>query len=117
LTSEQLLEQIVEAADAAKALDIETIDIQGKTTMADYLVVCTGTSDVHVRSVAERIGEALKAKRRRVGSAEGLPQATWVLIDFGDVIVHVMQAQQRQYYGLEDFWRKMPVIEEMRMEE
>ena len=117
MTSEELLEQIVDAADKAKALDITTVDIQGKTSMADYLVICTGTSDVHVRAIAERMGEVLSSKRKRVGHAEGLPQATWVLLDCGDVIAHVMQSEQRQYYGLEDFWRKMPLVEEMRMEE
>jgi ribosome-associated protein len=116
MTSEQLRDNIVASMEEGKAVEINVIDIQGKTSLADYLIICSGTSDVHVKAITERVQRDLKdAKVRHIG-LEGLPQATWVLLDFGDVIVHVMQADQRQYYGLEQFWSRMPMIEEMRAE-
>lgn len=113
MTTEDKLKTITEAADAAKAIDIATVDIRGKSVMADFLVVCTGTSNVHVRSVAEKINDALQAKRLRTGTAEGIDNATWVLLDYGDVIAHVMQAEQRAFYRVEELWEQMPLIENM----
>jgi ribosome-associated protein len=116
VTPEQLVESIRAAAEEVKAADIELVDIRGKTTIADYLLVCTGTADVHVRSIAEKINERLKAKHVRHDHVEGMPEATWVLMDYGAVLVHVMQAERRGYYRLEEFWTKMPLIEELRSE-
>jgi len=113
LTPRELLDNVVAASEELKALDPVVLDIQGKSTMADYMFICTGTSDVHVRSIVERIEKNLREKGVRIDHVEGLPQATWVLMDYGTVIVNVMQAEQREYYGMEEFWEKMPLVEDI----
>ncbi len=100
---------IAEYADDMKALDIETLDIRHKSSVTDYFVICTGTSDTHVRSVAERVSErmregGLKAIRQSETKGDG-----WVLFDFGDVIFHVMLEEKRQFYDLESLWANMQV--------
>ena len=99
---------IAELADDMKALNIETLDIKAKTSVADYFVVCTGTSDTHVNAIAERTAEKLrevgiKPMRANIGrQADG-----WVLYDFGDVVFHVMLEEKRQFYDLEAYWTEM----------
>lgn len=99
---------IAEFADDMKALDIETLDVKAKTSVADYFVVCTGTSDTHVNAIAERVAEKLrdvgiKPARANIGrQADG-----WVLYDFGDVVFHVMLEEKRQFYDLEAYWKEM----------
>lgn len=98
---------IAEYADDMKALDIETMDIRSKTSVTDYFVICTGTSDTHVRSIAERVSErlregGLKALRQTDTRADG-----WVLFDYGDVVFHVMLEEKRQFYDLESLWANM----------
>ncbi len=106
--------RIVEAAEDAKAEDISALDLRGKTLIADYFVVCTGTSDVHIRSVADRIQEAMEQEGERVLRIEGYREATWVLLDYGDIVVHIMRREQREHYGLEAFWQNAPLIESLR---
>lgn len=113
LTTEERLSLITDAMDGIKAVEPQIVDIRGKSIMADYLVVCTGTSDTHVRAVADKVNEAVQAKRLKSDNAEGLAFGHWVLLDYGDIIVHVMQAEQRAYYRVEELWEKMPLIEDM----
>jgi ribosome-associated protein len=107
LTSQQKAELVVELADQVKAERIETLDVRLKTVMADYLVVCSGTSDLHIRSIADRVTEKMREAKSRVRHVEG-KESGWVLLDFGDVILHVMREEQRQFYDLESLWANMP---------
>ncbi|MEJ5295073.1 MAG: ribosome silencing factor [Fimbriimonadales bacterium] len=114
MTAEQKRQMIVEALEDAKAERIHVLDLRGKTLIADYFIVCTGNSDVHVRSIADRVQEALEEQKERVLRVEGYREATWVLLDYGDVVVHIMREEQRQHYGLETFWENAPLIESLR---
>ena len=104
MTTEQKRQLILDAAEDAKAERICALDLRGKTLIADYFVVCSGTSDVHIRSVADKIQDALRAVGERALRVEGYREATWVLLDYGDIVVHIMREETRQHYGLEAFW-------------
>jgi ribosome-associated protein len=108
LTSEEKAQRITEIADEAKAERIETLNVNGKTIVADYFVVCSGNSDVHVRAIADRIADRMREGKMRAMSIEG-ESTGWVLIDFGDVVCHVMREEQRQFYDLESLWESMPL--------
>ncbi|MEM7377795.1 MAG: ribosome silencing factor, partial [Pseudomonadota bacterium] len=95
---------VVDALDALKAVDIQTLDVRDKTSVADYMVVATGTSRRHAQALAERVIERIEALGLRARGVEGLDAAEWVLVDLGDVLVHVMQAQSRDLYALEKLW-------------
>jgi len=87
-----------------KAQDQVTIDLNGKSSIGDYMVVASGTSQRHVASVADRVVKDLERTGRRGLRVEGLRQADWVLIDAGDVIVHVFRPETRDFYALEKMW-------------
>lgn len=87
-----------------KAIGIEILDVSGKVDYADFLVIMTGRSDRHVHAIATGIEEALRSKNVRPLSMEGLQAATWVLIDFSDVVVHVFQEDTRRLYDIEGLW-------------
>ena len=114
MTTEQKRRLILNAAEDAKAERISDLDLRGKTLIADYFIVCSGTSDVHIRSVADKILDALRAAGERALRVEGYREATWVLLDYGDIVVHVMREETRQHYGLEAFWQNAPLIESLR---
>jgi ribosome-associated protein len=87
-----------------KAIGIEILDVTGKVDYADFLVVMTGRSDRHVHAIATGIEEAMRRKKAAPLSTEGLGTSTWVLIDFGDVVVHVFQEEARLLYDIEGLW-------------
>ncbi len=99
-----LLELVTEALDDMKGKDIVTLDVRGLSTVTDYMVIATGTSNRHVKSLAEEV--ALQAKKAGYAplGVEGEMANDWVLADLGDVIVHVMQADAREFYDLERLW-------------
>jgi len=104
MTTEELLQQIYDAADDLKAENIETLDVRSKTSIADYFVVCTGTSDRHVQSIAERVEERLTVHRVKPLRIEG-ERSGWIIQDYGEVVLHVMREEQRQFYDLETLWK------------
>jgi len=99
-----------EAADAKKALDILVLDLRGLTTSADYFVICSGASSTQVGAIADGIGEALAREGVRPSHIEGGSEASWVLMDVGDVVVHIFQEEARTYYGLERLWGDAPRV-------
>jgi ribosome-associated protein len=106
MTSTEKAEHIVQFAHDMKAERVETLDVRQKTSVADYFVVCTGTSDRHVSSIAEKVAENLRAQKVRPLRTEG-DKSGWVLLDYGDVVLHVMREEQRQFYDLESLWKSM----------
>jgi ribosome-associated protein len=99
-----LLQRIQTALEDGKAEDIVVIDLRGKTSFADYLVIASGRSQRQVAALAERLTATLKQKHRPRLPTEGLPQGDWVLIDAGDVIVHLFRPDVRRFYNLEKMW-------------
>ena len=99
-----LLEQVHAALENMKAKDVIEIDVRGKTSIADYLVVASGTSTRHVKSVADEVVQFAKKCGVMPLGVEGEREAEWVLVDLGDVIVHVMLPRVREFYALERLW-------------
>jgi ribosome-associated protein len=95
---------ILGALDDMKALEVRVLDVRGLTDIADYMVIASGTSDRHVRSVAQRVVERTKEAGYRPHGCEGLKDADWVLIDLHEMIVHIMLPRVREFYGLEKLW-------------
>lgn len=87
-----------------KAESIETLDVSERTALADFFIVCGGTSDVHVESIADKVIMKLRDEKIRPLRVEG-KRSGWILVDYGDVILHVMRDEQRQYYDLESLWK------------
>ena len=106
----ELLELVTRSLDDDKCLDPAIIDLAGKTALADFMVVATGTSTRHIASMAENLIERLKAAGGREAHAEGLsdPAASWILIDAGDVLVHLFLAETRAFYDIEKLWSVAP---------
>jgi len=95
-----------------KASGLEVIDVAGRVDYADFLVLMSGRSDRHVTALASAIEEALRKRNKRALAVEGLPHANWVLMDFGDVVVHVFQDDARSAYDIDALWmdaRRVPV--------
>jgi ribosome-associated protein len=102
--SKELAALATESMENLKAVDIRVLDVGRMTSITDYMVFASGTSDRHVRSVAANvIDEARQAGHRAIG-VEGQESGEWVLVDLGDVVVHVMQAATREFYKLENLW-------------
>jgi len=98
-----LVNQVLASLDEAKAEDIVSINLRGKTALADDMIIATGRSTVHVGAIADKAIKACKAAGV-VARVEGLPQCDWVLLDAGDVIVHIFRPEVRQFYNLEKMW-------------
>jgi ribosome-associated protein len=103
------LAQLVEAALAdIKAQDVQVLDVRKLTSIMDVMIIASGTSDRHVRSIADKVIEAAKEKDVRPLGVEGADSGEWVLVDLGDVVVHVMQRKVRELYQLEKLWELRP---------
>lgn len=102
--SRSAIETVLASLDDSKAENIVSIDIQGKSSLADHMVVASGRSHRHVAAVAEHLIKALKEAGLGNAKVEGLASADWVLIDGGDVIVHVFRPEVRDFYQLEKMW-------------
>ena len=102
--ADQLLDQIASTLSDEKAEDIVTIDLRGKTAMADYMVICSGRSTRQVSDLAEKLTQKVKDDFGRSSKIEGKDQGDWVLIDTGDVIVHIFRPEVREFYQLEKMW-------------
>ena len=104
VTSKHLLNLAVTTLEDGKAVDIKTLDVRKLTTMTDYMVVATGRSSRQVKALAEHVAEVARANKHKPLGVEGQQASEWVLVDLGDVIVHVMQAEAREFYQLEKLW-------------
>lgn len=99
-----LLEHILTSLDDDKAESVVTIPLRGRSQMADYMVVCSGRSTRQVTAIAEKLADRLKQDDGIVPRIEGLEQGDWVLVDAGDVIVHIFRPELREFYQLEKLW-------------
>jgi ribosome-associated protein len=104
VTTTVLRKHVIDALEDLKAKDIREIDVRGKTSIADLLVIASGTSARHVKSIADEVTRFAKKAGVMPLGVEGETEGEWVLVDLGDVIVHVMLPRIREFYGLERLW-------------
>ncbi len=100
----KLVRTVLHSLEDAKAEDLVSIDLHGKTSLADVMIVASGRSNVHVGAIAERIVKSCKENGLPTPKVEGLPHCDWVLVDVGDVIVHIFRPEVRTFYNLEKMW-------------
>lgn len=110
VTAEEKLRVIANAADSVKAEEIVALDLRGLTIIADYFFICTGKSSIQIRAIADKVEEKMEERGLRKLRVEGYQEATWILLDYGDVVAHIMAAEQRAFYDLEAFWSEAPRI-------
>ena len=114
LTRSELPDEVARAIDLAldrKGRDVAVLDLRGVSSATDYFVLATGTSDIHVKSVAEHIIEELRKGEVRPDHVEGLRSGRWVLIDYIDFVVHVFHPAARDFYDLERLWGDAPLLQ------
>lgn len=104
MQAEQLLKLVENVLDERKAHQVKALDVRGKTSITDYMVVATATSSRHAQSLCEYVVEKVKESGMQPLGVEGQPGSDWVLVDLGDVVVHVMTGQAREFYQLEKLW-------------
>ena len=103
--SEDLVKLAIAALEEIKAQDITTIDVRDKTSITDFMVIASGTSSRHVKSLVDNVLEKTKEQGVRPIGSEGLDSGEWALLDLGDIVVHVMLPTARQFYDLERLWQ------------
>ncbi|MFD3258344.1 ribosome silencing factor [Paenibacillus lentus] len=111
ISPKQLLDLAVQAADEKKAMDIVALDLQGISLIADYFVICHGNSDIQVQSIATEVRKCAQEAGVDIRGIEGMDTARWVLMDLGDVIVHIFHRDEREYYNIERLWSDAKVVE------
>lgn len=104
VTTATLRQSVIDALEELKARDVREIDVRGKTSITDLLVIASGTSVRHVKSLADEVGKYAKKAGVIPLGVEGETEGEWVLVDLGDVVVHVMLPRIREFYGLERLW-------------
>jgi ribosome-associated protein len=109
--SGEKLALITDALEDKRAVDLVVLDVSHLTQMTDYMVVCTGTSNIHIRALADGVLEKMKDAGVKGVRAEGYNDARWVLIDYGDVVLHIFAETEREFYQLEKFWRDARPVE------
>ncbi len=110
---EQLKAMIEESLDADKAEDIKTIDLKGQTAIADYMIVASGTSSRQVAALAEKLQDRLKAMGVKGVRIEGKDQCNWVVLDAGDIIVHLFRPEVRDFYNIEKMWQSHAPLQDV----
>ncbi|WP_336367221.1 ribosome silencing factor [Marinobacter sp. C2H3] len=108
MQAEELKNLVVTALEDVKAKDISVIDVRDRTSVTDYMVLASGTSNRHVKSLADSVLSEARDQGVRTGSVEGGAVSDWILVDLGDVVVHVMMPATREFYDLERLWRDAP---------
>ncbi|MDF2440392.1 MAG: ribosome-associated protein [Abditibacteriota bacterium] len=104
MDSEETMRMVCRAADEAKAHEITVMDVRGQTIVADFFVVCTGTSTTHIQSISEGVQDKLREWAQARAKREGGAQSFWMILDYGDVILHVFDEGTREFYDLEHLW-------------
>lgn len=108
MESNELSELVIDALDSVKAQDITRLDVRDLTTVTDYMIVASGTSNRHVKALADTVAEKARDAGHKPAGVEGEDGSEWVLLDLGDVLVHVMLPRVREFYNLEKLWSLKP---------
>ena len=111
LHPQALVNLAVEAAEEKKAQDVTVLDIRKVSVMADFFVICTGRSSIHTKAIAEEVEDRLEEVGHPALRKEGFREGDWILMDCGDVIIHIFQEEERRFYNLERLWGDAPVVD------
>ena len=103
-----MLAKLLKSLEDIQAIDIKVIDVHNQTTITDYMVIVSGRASRHVKAIAQKVMEEMKHAGYPSFSSAGLESSDWVLIDFGELILHVMLPESRQFYNLEGLWEEHP---------
>jgi len=106
----QRVREAVSAAEDRKAVDLKVLHLQKVSDFTDYFLICSGTSERQVQAIADAVQEKLRAGKVRPLNVEGFNRGQWVLIDYGDLVVHVFQDEPRRFYSLERLWGDAPDV-------
>lgn len=112
MQTEQIIEIVRKALEDVKAREIELIDVRGKSSITDFMMIASGTSKRHVVSLAQAVSDKVKEAGVEVMGSEGQADGDWVLVDLGELVVHVMMPDARSYYDLERLWKFDPLEDE-----
>ena len=110
MDNERLANALMTLLDAKKAMEVQLLDLRGRAAFTDFFLVASGASRTHVAALAEEVDRFAHAQKRPVRGKEGLPEATWVLLDLGDVVVHLFQQATREFYNLEKLWGRETLL-------
>jgi ribosome-associated protein len=116
VTPEALRNLIIDALEDRKGHDVVSMDVTAVSDVTDYMIIASGTSNRHVKALVDRVVDAASDAGLRPLGVEGQETNEWVLVDMGDALVHVMQAETRSFYDLERLWSEMPGAEELAQE-
>lgn len=108
ISPQRLKDQVVHVLEDRKARDIVALDVSEFSSVTDYMVIASGTSNRHVKSLVDRVIESCKTDGTPPLGVEGRDAMDWVLVDLGDVVVHVMRPESREFYDLERLWSELP---------
>ena len=111
ISPERLKDQVVQVLEDGKAREIVALDVSEVSSVTDFMVIASGTSNRHVKSLVDQVIESSKANDNPPLGVEGREAHDWVLLDLGDVVVHVMQPEPREFYDLERLWAELPGAE------
>ncbi|MBO0768050.1 MAG: ribosome silencing factor [Solirubrobacterales bacterium] len=112
MTPEEIAKAVSEYASDSKALDIVTLDLREFISYTDYFVIATGRTDRQVKAIHDRVAEGMKRDHAQLPvRVDGVTQSQWILLDYGDVVMHVFTPETREYYRLEQLWGEAPAAE------
>lgn len=110
-SAQQLLKMVAETLEEKKAIDIVSLDLHNLSLVTDYYIICHGNSDRQVQALADAVVERVEKAGYQVRGLEGMDTSRWILIDLGDVVVHIFHREDREYYDLERLWSDAKVVE------
>ena len=102
----ELSEKIIKILEDKKGLNISCIDVKDKTILADSFIIVSGTSNTHIRALADNVEETLKKENIYPNKIEGYNSNVWILLDYGDVVVHIFTEKEREHYNMDDLWTR-----------
>lgn len=111
MNSEELMQKTVAVLSRRKTENIKVLDISSLTTIADYFVICNGNSSTQIKSLADELEEKLKEENVELYSKEGFGDASWILMDYSTVVVHIFNPEQRDFYSIESLWSDAPEVD------
>lgn len=110
ISAKEILEIIAQAAEDKKANQLKILDVSKASRMVDYLIVCSGDSAQQIRAIEKEIDKRLRINKIKGFRWEGLVQSGWVILDLGNIVVHILGEEERRYYNLEELWEKEAII-------